>query len=116
MSYRHGLKRRVRGDVGECGQGLTSPSLEEAWSGLGSASLNGGLEMLVRVFSLFGVRRKIWGPPWDSVAERAPLLPSGLLRGTGSLCGPASVSSTNSRHRKEKHSHRFYKGAGCQGP
>lgn len=38
--------------------------------------------MLVRVFSLFGVRRKIWGPPWDSVTERAPLLPSGLLRGT----------------------------------
>lgn len=48
--------------------------------------------MLVRVFSLFGVRRKIWGPPWDSVTERAPLLPSGLLRGTGSLCGPPPVS------------------------
>lgn len=39
--------------MGECGQGLTSLSLEEAWSGLGSAPLNGGLEMLV-----FGVRRK----------------------------------------------------------
>lgn len=46
---------------------------------------------------------------------RTPLLPSGLLRGTGSLCGPASVSSTPSRHRKEKHSHRFCKGPGCQG-
>ena len=59
MSYRHGLKRRVRGDVGECGQGLTSPSLEEAWSGLGSASLNGGLEMLVRVF------KSVWGQKKD---------------------------------------------------
>lgn len=75
MNYRHGLKRKVRGDVGKCGPVVTDIPLLRG--GVGWAGL---CTLEWRHSECAGeCVQSVWGPPWDRVTERATLLPLGLL-------------------------------------